>query len=316
MCTDALVAFHEHVSCLYSFGGACGHKNAVGSMERYVPKVGRWEAMPHEMQIRGISFASAVLQGRIYLCGVGFDVFGGKVMVFDAHSGGKNAWTVLRGHQAPHILRSEPAVAVIAGRLYLCGGKEARTSEPLDSSESFDPVADGPWELLPSMSHARVFGSASPFASRLLVCGGHAGSTDCHATCEYYDPSIHSWTAAPTMTQGRWAHSAACMCGTAFICGGYSPDSFPDALSSIEFLKPENDAWERGPAMQVARCAAGAGVIGRKLYICGGASGHLDFGNGEQLNSVEVLDSNLSRWQMATPMTVTRSSHTSAVSSA
>ena len=76
-------------------------------------------------------------------------------------------WQVL----APmSVGRSHHTASVIAGQLYIVGGRSAEDNV-LDNAERFNPVA-GTWEVLGTMAVARFVHSASVIAGQLYVVGG------------------------------------------------------------------------------------------------------------------------------------------------
>lgn len=104
---------------------------------------------------------------------------------FDARSG---CWESL-----PTMVhaRAEPAVGVLRGRLYACGGI-GRGGCALCSAERFDPEA-GLWELLPPMPMPRAWAAAAAFRGCLYVCGGLGPDEQPVGGADCYNPDTDSW---------------------------------------------------------------------------------------------------------------------------
>merc|ERR1711933_241074 len=83
---------------------------------------------------------------------------------------GASSWELL---PAMATCRLEPAVAVVAGRIYVCGGRDGVRF--LSSAERFDPSL-GQWNALRPMSARRGAAAAAVLDGRLYVCGGHDGA--------------------------------------------------------------------------------------------------------------------------------------------
>eukprot|EP00929_Paragymnodinium_shiwhaense_P090077 TRINITY_DN50304_c0_g1_i1.p1 TRINITY_DN50304_c0_g1~~TRINITY_DN50304_c0_g1_i1.p1 ORF type:complete len:682 (-),score=82.62 TRINITY_DN50304_c0_g1_i1:72-2117(-) len=281
------------------------------TLERFDPAAGSWEklAAPRKQHWNA---ATAVLHGRIYVCG-GFD--GGErklpevgplqcVERFDPAIG--------RWEQLPRLNVGRDgarcAIAALKGCLYLCGGT-------WDSSvERFDDAADegrGEWQDVAPMSVARSNSACAVVGGRLYLCGG----TD-HSECplwstERFDPECGCWETLPPMTDVRVSPAVGVVAGKIYLCGGtsgVSPGSF-QYLSSAESFDPASPGagWSSLPPMSAQRGFATTAVLDGKLYVIGGRGGV------EFRRSVERFDPELGTWELLPPMRERRSMSSAAV---
>ncbi|CAE8581898.1 unnamed protein product, partial [Polarella glacialis] len=198
--------------------------------------------------------------------------------------------------------------AVVAGKLYVCGGSGGGNNR-LSTAECFDPCQEV-WEPVPSMSEARWSAAVAVMFRRLYVCGGlGAGAQPLH-TAECFDPVSGQWWPLPPMACGRCSSVCAALWGQLYVCGGSGDGA--RRLGSTERLDPLSGVWSAGPSLAEPRSNAAGVVVSGMLYLCGG------LGEGAQrLSSVERLVPNRRRrgresaardvWDLVPPMIEQRS---------
>eukprot|EP00927_Polykrikos_kofoidii_P030143 TRINITY_DN25994_c0_g1_i1.p1 TRINITY_DN25994_c0_g1~~TRINITY_DN25994_c0_g1_i1.p1 ORF type:complete len:561 (+),score=89.16 TRINITY_DN25994_c0_g1_i1:203-1885(+) len=188
-------------------GGFDGQHHFVRSTERYDPVADVWEALaPMPQQV--IRAAIAVLGGRLYACG-GVDASVAtlsppntpwrarqSVRTVSRLSTVTGAWESLT---PLHNQRHGAAIAVMGGRLFVCGGDSGRTV--MRSAESFDPNTNE-WEKLPPMLQCRFGGTAVKFGAYIYISGGFDGHS-CMRSVERFDPKVGRWENVAWMTSRR-----------------------------------------------------------------------------------------------------------------
>lgn len=315
-CSSALRTVHEHGCQLFVLGGYANcDVEAASSIEGLNPFTGTWEVLDHKMPVGGKDCASVVLGGRIYLCGIGSESSGGKIMSFDPSSRPKQAWKELKTAKGSCTPRHFPGAAALGCRLYVCGGVIPHTDTPLSSVERIDPSIDAQWEALPAMSEPRASPACSTFAGKLLACGGDAGAPLARPhlikrSCELFDPDLRVWTAGASMMVPRSGHRGGAMRGCVYVAGGYDWAFFPKASQSAEFLSCTSNSWTLLPPMQIPRAAPLAVVLGRKLYVCGGVRA---YSPDARESSTERFDPDSGRWEFVAPMHAPRCCHSGGV---
>lgn len=207
-------------------------------------------------------------------------------------------------------VRDRASAAVVAGRLYICGGT-TEGQAALRSVERYDPET-GVWEAMPNMAHARRNTSAAVVAGRLYVCGG-SDEVRSMRSVERFDPAQGVWEAMPRLLQERARASTVAVKGCLYVCGGHA---WPRALNSVERLVPPDRpgicgtdlcSWEVAPPMLQGRWNASAAVINGRFYVCAGHSGQ------RVLSSVERFDPDAGAWESMPAMLQERTDASAAV---
>eukprot|EP00747_Dinoflagellata_sp_TGD_P198994 gnl/TRDRNA2_/TRDRNA2_72129_c0_seq1.p1 gnl/TRDRNA2_/TRDRNA2_72129_c0~~gnl/TRDRNA2_/TRDRNA2_72129_c0_seq1.p1 ORF type:complete len:273 (+),score=40.08 gnl/TRDRNA2_/TRDRNA2_72129_c0_seq1:3-821(+) len=188
-----------------------------------------------------------------------------------------------------HVPRSGAVAAVLARRLYICGGHDGNSAQ--SHVECFDPAV-GTWQKAPAMMRRRFRSAAASLGGRIYVCGGSDGGDDL-ASVECYNPRSgmfrEGWQAVRPMQHKRFCPSAAVIGNHLYVCGG-SNGAF-GSLQSVEHYDLATSTWERLPPMAQRRSGAAVAVMGGRLYVCGGNDGR------GALNSVERFNPSAGAWE-------------------
>jgi len=273
-----LTLIHDVVSHIYTMGGITQRGEVSGSIERFSPVTGQWEMLPLDMPMSAVHHAAAMLQGRIFLVGMGRRERGGAVITFNPCARANKAWQGLGG-SGMQVKRVSTTACAVHGKLYVCGGLDSSTFEPCSSVECLSPTIDMTWETLPPMRIARV-------AARSV------------------------WSAAPKMTIPRVYHSAAQIAGTVYVCGGFTSHTFPYAAQSAEFYRPADRKWQPLPNLLQPRASAAVGVLCQSMYVFGGEIVDDNYSQPcKKLSSVERYNSHLGVWELLQPMSEPRAGH-------
>ena len=151
--------------------------------------------------------------------------------VHEAYDPGRNAWESRAALPTP---RDHLSVAVVAGRLYVIGGRiKGSYARNLDTTEVYDVRTDR-WQSRAPMPTPRSGIAAAALNGRIYVFGGEApeGTFD---QVEVYDSAEDRWstTGAPLPT-ARHGLGAAVVDGRIFvIAGGPRPGGSASSVNEI-----------------------------------------------------------------------------------
>ena len=231
------------------------------------PTTMTWSAAP-PMSISRRSPGVAVIDDKIYVVCGGVDFTNKeashrRIERFDPLT---NRWGLM---PSLNVNRESPAVAAVAGKLYVmggCGWRERDSDDSddedwdsdddenrpaLDSSECFDP-ATGEWSTIARMPTAKYNASVAVLDGLIYVAGGCAGAGVEHPStlrCMHrYDPRSDRWEGCHKMKHRRWSPGMAALDGKIYVAGGN--DGGEDR---VERYDPVTNKWEAMPAMTKKR---------------------------------------------------------------
>lgn len=241
-------------------------------------------------------FATATLDGRIYVIGGGDVTSGGvpappttTVEVYDPET---DSWTL-----ATPMLRAVTNHTAVAlnGKIYVIGGEE-EFLPMADAVQEYDPTTEL-WTLRASMPTARESAAAAAFGGRVFVIGGTSGGMDI-ATVEAYDPATDSWASLAPLSEPRRDLAAEVVGGELLALGGYTGTYVLDAgyRRAVEVYDPVGDAWSATGDMPIPRADFASAVLATDLIVAGGGN----WARG--LSDVTSLDAVSGMWQMKTAM--------------
>ena len=106
-------------------------------------------------------------------------------------------------------------------QLLIYGGCDD-TLNPFYSCKNFD-TKNNKWYEVARMNKAKVFAASTVYEGRIVVSGGCINN-DFNVnikTIEAYDPFANSWSAMPSMIEGRCSHSSVALRNKLFVFGNY-----------------------------------------------------------------------------------------------
>lgn len=219
------------------------------------------------------------------------------------------------------VRRIGAAGAVLAGRIYVCGGygPYGRTAS------QFNPVRRS-WVVVPAMSTSRGEAAAAAVGQRLLIVGGAAERDKVLDTGEGFDPrggdGAGCWTPMPSMREPRLKLAGAALGSKFVVCGGSSQqfcewlDPSPatpvgpverrdDSITaSAACFDSEDGVWRALPPMLSPRAGHTASAMSGTVLVCGGSG----------LSTMEAFTLATGVWSALSPMRVPRSRHAAASS--
>jgi len=141
------------------------------------------------------------------------------------------------------IVRTEVAVALLAGKIYLIGGFTPRGIT--GKVEAFD-LATGTWQTQSPLPRPLHHTTASVVNGKLYVIGGFGSSTWSPTDVTYmYDPDTRHWTVKAPMPIARGALAATVVEDKIYIVGGALRKFFRLVNTGAnEVYDPDTDQWQ------------------------------------------------------------------------
>jgi len=218
----------------------------------------------------------------------------GTVETFDAASG---QWFTWPSMPTP---RSDCAVAVLGGCLYVVGGSGADHEARADV-ERFD-TCSRVWSVLAPLPTARRGCAAVAMGSFLYVVGGSDNAHAALSVVEKFDARSGTWSTSLPMPTARAHCTAAVANHYVYVFGGTRC-----RLSGVMF-DPKIQRWTALPNMSVPRSSCGVASLDSGLYIIGN-EGVEDETGPFPLGDVEVFDHSQKEkgaWKTSVPVPTTR----------
>lgn len=168
-----------------------------------------------------------------------------------AVTGALNTW---QATSSLNTQRSDPAVTIANGYIYVAGGWSANTSYL--SSVEFAPINPdgtlGAWQTTSTMGVTRPHATIAAIDGYLYAFGGgrHGYRT---ASVERAlinpDGSLGSWVADRSLPEGRTNHGMAVSGNRVYVVGGYVGSRSLDVYSSMVLPDHTLDEWEVEPSL-------------------------------------------------------------------
>ena len=284
-----------------------------------------WQVIS-ELPTQRVEFATAVVNGKIYLIGgtlfehergvrradlpgIWRGPFGmSLVEVYDPQT---NTWERLT--DMPTV-RSEPMTAVVDGKIYVMGGYVGKDNQGvnlkhLKAVEMYDPETDT-WVRKQDMSiPCKEFG-IGVVAGKIYAIGGYVHPRDQKPEAplridlvEVYDPASDTWTKRSDMPTRRSEVKTAVVQNAIYAIGGVGWPQVGNHggpfLGTIEVYEPRINRWTKKPDMPNLRARFSTVVVGGKIYLIGGFTVQAGGATvGEWFASTEVYDPIMEKWHL------------------
>lgn len=219
-------------------GGGSDTAPIPASAALYDPLTGLWTATGTMLAIRDSHTATTLPDGAVLLASVSGDPLD-SAELYDPTSG---TWAVTGIMIEARYIHT--ATRLPDGKVLVAGGVNGVSGRSTASAELYNP-SSGTWLAAGTMGGVRHYHTATLLPDgRVLVAGGdgrYEGADDPLASAELYDPSSETWTAASSMLEAHWGHTATALRdGTVLVVGGSTNRIGTDVirLASAELYNP------------------------------------------------------------------------------
>jgi N-acetylneuraminic acid mutarotase len=194
--------------------------------------------------------------------------------------------------------------SVYDGKIYVIGGNQDASTDPLKDVEMYDPAFDS-WETKSPMPVARAQVSSCVVDGKIYVIGGSSGpdSWTPVAGVYIYDPSSDTWSQGTDMPDPRTEMPLVAAQGKIYAIGGITAGSA--GSKSVDIYDPSSDTWTQGTDMPTARGTMPAVEQNGKIYVFGGSNGNASGWN--HYPTLEVYDIAGNTWETKADMPFSRS---------
>jgi hypothetical protein len=237
-------------------------------------------------------------QPVLYAIGGG-DGNGRTLSTVEAYNFATNTWSTRASMPAP--LEETNGAVVIAGKIYISGGRDLDNASPgsddgvpRPSLYVYDPIADS-WSRKGDMPEQSMSGIAGAINGQLYALIG--GSRNFYR----YDPATDTWSPRARCPIVHFRAAAAVINGKLYVAGGeVFGFNGPYAIRKLHVYDPTMDRWTvKAPLPRGVYLAAGARLLGQ-LYVLGGISGL----RGRDL--VQAYDPVANTWSLKAPLPTSR----------
>ena len=184
---------------------------------------------------------------------------------------------VMKGDDAapPPIARFEPAVAVVAGRVYVLGGFFNGQLHASARCDVFDPNANT-WSRLADMPVAVTHAGVAVARGDIWVAGGFAGNNPGSVTAAVwrYDTAANRWSPQAMLPEARGAGGLAFVKGELHFVGGLKADRQSDADEHWSLALEPDAEWRLRAPLPVARNHFSTVAVQDSIHVLGGQHGH------------------------------------------
>ncbi len=254
---------------IYAIGGVIdppSYITCTGANEKYDPESNQWITQT-DMPTPRASFATAVVDGKIYCIGGTTGFKDGQVMVSsvnEVYDPATDTWVTKTDMPTPRV---GVTASVVDDKIYLFGGNSNVT-------EVYDP-ATGTWTTKTSMPFKPDLRLIWSCASAVLDGKIHVfGAFPYSVSHQVYDTATDSWTVAAPIVQGYLLAYAATTGSLAGIWVFGVDDTWWDAgppnFTSLTWDSAEN-CWRVSSLMPTPRVNAALATVGGAVYVIGGS---------------------------------------------
>jgi len=278
---------------------ACGGwdgEQALDTVEMFDSSKGEWTSLPSMLAPRR-DHGAAVVGNHLYVIG-GWDTepYYSTVEKFNIKT---NTWS-------PSIPLSEPrgwpGVVAFGEYVYCVGGYDSN-DRALDLVERFH-VGEERWESVARLNEARGGCGLVVCHGCLFAIGGFDGD-DALRSVEKFDPEAGKWRLVTDMNAPRedLSHSCVVYNNNIVVMGGVGEDE--TVLADGVMYSPEMDTWRPMQSSLInEKRGLSLAVVGGVMFAVGGEDR-----NDENLEMVQIFDTNSQAWQKWHPLRGGRAGH-------
>lgn len=188
--------------------------------------------------------------------------------------------------------------AALEGRVYVVGGIDSNSGQPLDQLTIYDPDS-GSWVAGASMAQPRMKPAAAFVGDQLYVVGGWHMFGGVMPELEIYDPSSDSWSQGAPMPTAVASAPAVALDDALYVVGGCIND-FCDTTDAVYRYDPASDSWDTAAPYPISIAWQSCGAIDGQIYCAGGVT------NGSESNHTYRYDPASDSWERLADMVQTQ----------
>ncbi len=259
---------------IYVMGGHVNGANwgdpASPNVDEYDPTTDTWDTTTADMPMGRNSFASVVVDGKIYAIG-GQSSAGNTAessfWVYDPLTG---TWDTTKTQlPSPRVGLS---ASVVDGKIYVIGGWNFSGPKYKTAVWVYDPITDT-WDdtTTQNMPTPRAYLSTSVIHGKIYAFGGLNDDTTFNGllTLEIYDPVTNTWSIGANMPAGRVYLKSSSVDSLIYVFGGSTnPNNLPAA--TVWEYNPAADTFKEVSPMPMGIMQAAASEVDGKIYNFGG----------------------------------------------
>jgi N-acetylneuraminic acid mutarotase len=258
-------------SKIYVMGGqATGNGSgspASPELEVYDPATDNWDTTKTDMPMGRNSFASGVVNGKIYAIGgqsVAVTTAESSVMEYDPQT---DTWDTTKTKMpTPRVGLS---TSVVNEKIYVIGGWNFSSPTFKRDVWEYNPLTDT-WDTTKTdMPTARGYLSTSVIDGKIYAFGGYANGP-AFKTVEMYDPVTDTWDTKADMPAGRIYLKTSSVDSLIYIFGG-STNPYDPPMSDVWEYNPALDSYKVVSPMPTGLVHASSGEVNGNIYIIGGS---------------------------------------------
>ncbi len=166
--------------------------------------------------------------------------------------------------------RSGGAAAIIAGRIYVAGGRPPGGHD----FAVYEPASDT-WTVLPDLPTQRNHLAVGATGGKVYVAGGRFGGgvgSEMTAILEVFDPATNTWERRASMPTARGGVNGVAANGCLYTFGGEgNDDNIFGVFEENEVYNPVTDTWHSLEPLPIrVHGVTGLGVIDNWIHLPGG----------------------------------------------
>lgn len=203
---------------VYVFGGEAGNVAQI-----FTPADRTWATLTAP----AVRFASSggLIDGRFHLAG-GWSLDRSNNVSVASHDVFDLTAGSFAAAAAPMpTARNHAAAAVIAGKLYVAGGRapghEAEDAANVARLEIYDPATNA-WSAGADLPTPRSGAAAASVGGKLYVLGGSLPGATMYKAVERYDPAANAWEKLADMPDYATGHCAVAAGNDLYVVGGFA----------------------------------------------------------------------------------------------
>jgi len=191
-----------------------------------------WSVAPSMNTGRSVCACERLLDGRIIVAG-GY-MFTSSIELYDPGAG---SWSEIGN--LPQASDNPSSTLLDDGRVFFTGGNYwSGSHQQYDDVTIFDPNGDklsaGPSMLAPRGNHRSI---KLPDGDILVIGGGEGSSIVSMNSCERFDVTLNTWSAAPSLNTARMSFEVILANGRVYAIGGYDDNVSTNTIEGLFLSK-------------------------------------------------------------------------------